>query len=76
MALFSSASAFVTDMGPPECLNEGNTFILGTDSTDNLVDHFVPDFTKGFCCDEFADQDRFGNSSEDPDGICNVRCEG
>ena len=35
-----------------------------------------PDFTKGFCCDEFADRNRNDQRSVDPDGVCNVRCDG
>ena len=54
-ALLGSASAFGTALGPLDCLAESNTFILGTNTTDYLTDHFIPDFTKGICCDAFGD---------------------
>jgi len=77
MALFGTATnAFVVDLAPMECLNEGNTFILGVSSTDDFTQGFTPDFNTGFCCDQFADMNRYGQPTEDPDGACNTRCEG
>ena len=76
-AFLGSASAFSTALGPLDCLAESNTFILGTNTTDYLTDHFIPDFTKGICCDAFGDDRLAGGVTQaDPDGQCNVRCEG
>ena len=72
-ALLGSTSAFSTALGPIDCIfRESNTYILGTDTTDDLTDHFIPDFTKGICCDAFGDDQLAGGS----DGKCNVRCDG
>ena len=72
MALFGMASTTKADfngMGSVDCLQNGFTYILGSETTDLVTDGQY-DFTKGGCC-EFPE-----DPEEIDDEICKEDCSG